>query len=40
VIADFIVTEEMIKHFIKKVHKKTLANPRILNLCTNWINAS
>ena len=25
VIADFIVTEEMIKHFIKKVHKKTLA---------------
>ena len=23
VIADFIVTEEMIKHFIKKVHKKT-----------------
>ena len=30
VIADFIVTEEMIKHFIKKVHKKTLANPRIL----------
>ena len=30
VIADFVVTEEMIKHFIKKVHKKTLANPRIL----------
>ena len=30
VIADFIVTEEMIKHFIKKVHKRTLANPRIL----------
>jgi rod shape-determining protein MreB len=31
VIADFIVTEEMIKHFIKKVHKnKTFANPRIL----------
>ena len=30
-IADFIVTEEMIKHFIKKVHKnKTFANPRIL----------
>ena len=24
VIADFVVTEEMIKHFIKKVHKKTL----------------
>ena len=31
VIADFIVTEQMIKHFIKKVHKKkTFANPRIL----------
>lgn len=31
VIADFIVTEEMIKHFIKKVHNKnTFANPRIL----------
>jgi len=31
VIADFVVTEEMIKHFIKKVHKKrSFANPRIL----------
>jgi rod shape-determining protein MreB len=31
VIADFIVTEEMIKHFIKKVHiKNSFANPRIL----------
>ena len=31
VIADFVVTEVMIKHFIKKVHKrKTFANPRIL----------
>ncbi len=31
VIADFVVTEEMIKHFIKKVHKrKTFANPRSL----------
>ena len=31
VIADFIVTEEMIKHFIKKVLKRsTFANPRIL----------
>ena len=31
VIADFVVTEEMIKHFIKKVHKKNaFANPRIL----------
>ena len=30
VIADFIVTEEMIKHLIKKVHKRsTFANPRI-----------
>ena len=31
VIADFVVTEEMIKHFIKKVHKRsTFANPRVL----------
>jgi rod shape-determining protein MreB and related proteins len=31
VIADFVVTEEMIKHFITKVHKrKAFANPRIL----------
>ena len=31
VIADFVVNEEMIKHFIKKVHKgSTFANPRIL----------
>ena len=31
VIADFVVTEENIKHFIKKVHKrKSFANPRIL----------
>ncbi len=31
VIADFIVTEEMIKHFIKKVHNRSsFANPRIL----------
>jgi rod shape-determining protein MreB len=31
VIADFIVTEEMIKHFIKKVHKnRTFVSPRIL----------
>ena len=31
VIADFVVTEEMIKHFIKKVHKKkAFASPRIL----------
>ena len=30
VIADFIVTEEMIKHFIKKCIKSAFANPRIL----------
>ena len=31
VIADFVVTEEMIKHFIKKVHKRsTFASPRVL----------
>ena len=31
VIADFVVTEEMLKHFIKKVHKrKAFANPRVL----------
>ena len=31
VIADFDVAEEMIKHFIKKVHKgSSFANPRIL----------
>ena len=31
VIADYVVTEEMIKHFIKKVHnRKSFANPRIL----------
>jgi len=29
VIADFIVTEEMIKHFIRKIHKRNaFANPR------------
>ena len=28
--ADFVVTEEMIKHFIKSSQKKCLANPRIL----------
>ena len=31
VIADFIVTEEMIKHFIKKVHKRgSFARPKII----------
>ena len=31
VIADIVVTEEMIKHFIKKVHKKrAFANPRVI----------
>ena len=41
VIADFVVTEEMIKHFIKKVHKKNaFANPRILICVANWIYSS
>ena len=30
VIADFVVTEEMIKHFIKSPQKNAFANPRIL----------
>ena len=31
VIADFVVTEEMIKHFIRKVHKgRTISNPQIV----------
>jgi Actin-like ATPase involved in cell morphogenesis len=34
---DFVVTEKMIKHFIKKVHKKNVfANPRNTCLCSNW----
>ena len=38
VIADFVVTEEMIKHFIKKVHKKKcLCKSQNFDLCTNWI---
>ena len=38
VIADFIVTEEMVKHFIKKVHKgSTFANPWICK-CTALMN--
>ena len=41
VIADFIVTEEMIKHFIKKVHKrKYICKPKNSNLCSNWLNTS
>ena len=40
VIADFVVTEEMIKHFIKKVHKKNISQPKNFNLCTNWLNTS
>ncbi len=41
VIADFVVTEEMIKHFIKKVHKKNaFANPRILVCVPTWFNTS
>ena len=39
VIADFIVTEEMIKHFIKKVHKKSFRKSKNINLCTNRINS-
>lgn len=36
VIADFVVTEEMIKHFIKKVHKnRAFANPKNINLRAN-----
>ena len=39
VIADFVVTEEMIKHFIKKVHKKKcFCKSKNFNLCTNWLN--
>ena len=31
VIADFVVTEEMIKYFIRKVHnRRTFANPRVI----------
>ena len=41
VIADFVVTEEMIKHFIKKVHKKTaFAKSKNINLCSDGINTS
>ena len=40
VIADFVVTEEMIKHFIKKVHKKCICKSKNFNLCTNWIYSS
>ena len=36
---DFIVTEEMIKHFIKKVHKRsTFYESQGIDLCFNWIN--
>ena len=38
VIADFIVTEEMIKHFIKKFIKVVLCKPKNFNLCSNWLN--
>ena len=38
VIADFVVTEEMIKHFIKKVHKKKgLCKSKSNNCSTNRI---
>ena len=41
VIADFVVTEEMIKHFIKKVHKKkSFCKSKNFNLCTNGFNTS
>ena len=31
VIADFVITEEMIKYFIRKVHnRRTFANPRVI----------
>ena len=37
-IADFVVTEEMIKHFIKR-HKKCICQPKNFNLCSNRINS-
>ena len=41
VIADFVVTEEMIKHFIRKVHnRKTFANPRIIICCLLYTSPS
>ena len=40
VIADFIVTEEMIKHFIRKCHRKHVCKSKNFNLCTNWIYSS
>ena len=34
VIADFVITEEMIKYFIRKVHnRRTFANPRVIFAC-------
>ena len=40
VIADFVVTEEMIKHFIKKVHKKkSFCKSKNTNLRTNRIHS-
>ena len=41
VIADLVVTEEMIKHFIKKVHKKKcICKPKNFNLRAYWIYTS
>ena len=41
VIADFVVTEEMIKHFIRKVHKKKcICKSQNISLCSNWIYTS
>ena len=40
VIADFDVAEEMIKHFIRKVHKRTtFTKPQDHRLCTPWCHA-
>ena len=39
VIADFVVTEEMIKHFIKKSsQKKRFCKPQNISLCSNRFN--
>ena len=41
VIADFTVTEQMLKQFIKMVHQKNvLSQPQSNNLCTMWLDAS
>ena len=41
VIADFTVTEQMLKQFIKMVHQKNvLSQSQSDNLCTVWLDAS